>query len=79
MQAFQFYVTDERHGVRSLVHVQTKDADSAHTMAERLLANIDYRLIEVWDGDDQLFALDAAIEGRPAKGPRRPWRASRSA
>ena len=70
MRDFQFYVTDSRFSVRWLMFVQTKSAETARSMAHRLLANLHNLAVEVWDGDDRLFTLDAA-DGRPAPAPRR--------
>ncbi len=58
MQQFEFYVTDDRYGVASLVFIQTKDEPSARSLAERMLTNAHYHAIEVWRGKHKLFSLN---------------------
>ena len=57
MQDFQFFVTDDRYSVPSIMFVQTKDEGAARQLAERLLINKYYHAVEVWDGEARLFAL----------------------
>ena len=57
MEDFQFYVTDDRYGVRSLMFVQTKDERAACSLARRMLKNTHYHTIEVWREERQLFSL----------------------
>lgn len=75
MQDFQFYVTDDRYGVRSLVLVQTRDEIAARPLASRLLTNKHYHGVEVWCEERKLFALnEPALEVNtelPPKGQAR--------
>jgi hypothetical protein len=57
VQDFQFYVTDDRYSVPSLMFVQTKDEASAHDLAARLLDNKNYHAVDVWQDDTRLFTL----------------------
>ena len=61
MQDFQFFVTDDRYEVPSLMLVQTKDAMSARELAQRLLNERHHHLIEVRRGDVLLFTLTDAV------------------
>ncbi len=62
MRDFQFFVTDDRYDVRSLMFVQTSDAERARVLAARLLAEKHHHAVEVWSDDQRLFTLlgDAA-------------------
>jgi hypothetical protein len=57
VEDFQFYVTDVRYGVRSLMLVQTADEKSACSLAKRMLTNKHYHQIEVWRDERQIFSL----------------------
>jgi hypothetical protein len=58
MRAFQFFVTDDRYGVRSVMFVDVKDADAARDLAGRILAdNAHYSVIEVFAADKLLFSV----------------------
>ena len=57
MQAFQFFVTDDRLGAPSLMFVQTRDEQSARSLAQRMLQNQHYSAVEVWAGENRLFVV----------------------
>jgi len=60
MPDFQFYVTDDRYSVPSLLFVAARDARSARTMAERMLNEEHHHGVEVWRGEHKLFSLAEA-------------------
>ena len=60
MPDFQFYVTDDRYSVPSLLFIATRDAKSARTMAERMLADEHQHGVEVWRDEHKLFSLAEA-------------------
>lgn len=57
MADFQFYVTDERYRVRSLMLVQTKDEAAARVLAERMLSARHHNAVEVWANERWLFSV----------------------
>jgi hypothetical protein len=61
MLELQFFTTDDRYSVPSLLMVQTKDISAARALAERLLAeNTHYEGIDVWADEKLIFSLDHA-------------------
>ena len=61
MRHFQFYVTDDRYSVRSLMLVETHDMQAARTLAQRLLAEgPHYHRIDAWADELLLFSLREA-------------------
>ena len=74
MADFQFYVTDDRYGVRSLMLVQTRDETAARALAERMLADDHHQGVEVWRDERLLFSVgdpalcDADAAPRSARG-----------
>jgi hypothetical protein len=57
VQDFQFYVTDDRYEVRSLLLVTATGQCRAHHIAERILAESHHHAVEVWRGDAKLYSL----------------------
>jgi hypothetical protein len=60
MPDFQFYVTDDRYSVPSLLFVAARDARSARTMAERMLDEEHHHGVEVWRDERKLFSVAEA-------------------
>lgn len=58
MQDFQFFVTDDRYSVPSLMFVQTRDLNAARTLAEQMLTHAHYCAVEVWAGEVRLFTVE---------------------
>jgi hypothetical protein len=60
---FQFYVTDDRYTVPSLLLVTVMDQDAACRIAERIIGEPRHMAVEVWDRNGRLFSLgsNAAI------------------
>jgi hypothetical protein len=57
MQDFQFFVTDDRSTAPLLMFIQTKDAERARFLAQRMLAEKHHHAVEVWAGPERLFSL----------------------
>jgi hypothetical protein len=57
VQDFQFYVTDDRYAVASMMLVQTKDMASARVLALNLLKDPHHRALEVWQDERWQFSL----------------------
>jgi hypothetical protein len=74
MQAFQFYVHDDRYPAPTLLVVQTSSSARAREIALAQLRDSPHRhAVEVFSGDERLFgvgrrelATGAAVEGRAA-------------
>jgi hypothetical protein len=61
MRHFQFYVTDDRYSVRSLMLVETHDTPAARALAQRLLAqDPHYHRIDAWADELLLFSVREA-------------------
>jgi hypothetical protein len=61
---YQFYVTDDRYDVPSLMFVTVRDPCRAHRIAERILHEPHHHAVEVWERERQLFTLsEAARQG----------------
>jgi hypothetical protein len=54
---FQFYVTDDRYAVRSLLIVTVMDESAACRIAKRILGEPHHHTVEVWDRDGRVFTL----------------------
>ena len=66
LQDFQFYVTDDRYSVPSLLFVEATDANAARAIAERLLREREhYHVIEVWERDARVFSVGVPHRLRP--------------
>jgi hypothetical protein len=59
MRDFEFYVTDDRYVVRSLLVVTMIDASDALAAAERLVGEPHHLAVEVWERGERLFSLNA--------------------
>ena len=62
MQDFQFYVTDDRYAVRSLLLVTVANEDAAHRAAERIVGEPHHVAVEAWTDGVRRFLL---IRGPP--------------
>jgi hypothetical protein len=60
VQDFQFFVTDDRSTVRTVMFVQTLNADRARFLARRLLNETHHHAVEVWSDDRRLFTISDA-------------------
>jgi hypothetical protein len=65
---FQFYVTDDRYGVPSLLLVTVADPCGAHRVAQRVLAEPHHHAVEVWERESRLFTLTEDELPRLASG-----------
>ena len=73
MRDFQFYVTDDRYAVRSLLIVTVASEDDARRTAQRIVAEPHHLAVEAWEAGVRRFALernpaDAAAPRRIAAG-----------
>jgi hypothetical protein len=57
---FQFYVTDDRYSVRSLLLVTASSRCGARRIAQRVLGQPHHHAVEVWEREQQLFTLSEA-------------------
>lgn len=58
MQAFQFYIQDDRYSVPSLLFVEARSPERAKAIAlKHLESSPHFRSIDVYLGDDRLFRL----------------------
>jgi hypothetical protein len=65
VQAFQFYIQDDRYTVPSLLFVEARSPERVRAMAEtRLRSSPHFSRIEVYLGDERLFSVGA--DRRPA-------------
>jgi hypothetical protein len=61
MQAFQFYIQDDRYTVPSLLFVEARSPDRARAMAERhLRSSPHFSRIDVYLDDNRLFGVSTA-------------------
>ena len=67
MPDFQFYVTDDRYAVRSLMLVQTRDVCAARRLAERMLRDPHHLAVEVYANDALLFKVGSESDSTPAR------------
>ena len=57
MRDYQFYVTDDRYTVQSLLLVTSMDPCGARRIAQRVLAEPHHHAVEVWEREQRLFTL----------------------
>jgi hypothetical protein len=61
MQAFQFYVQDDRYTVPSLLFVEAQSPERVRAIAEKhLRSSPHFSHVDVYLGDDRLFGISAA-------------------
>ena len=61
MQDFQFYVTDDRYTVPTLLFVQSRNVATARDLARRMMTDPHHRGVDVWTDDTLIFSLDEAV------------------
>ena len=66
MQDFQFYVTDDRYAVRSLLMVTVADEGAARRAAARIVGEPHHLAVEAWRAGVRRFLL---IRPRPESAP----------
>ena len=68
MQDFQFYVTDVRYTVPTVMLVQAKDAVNARLIADQVVKARYHSAVEVWQDDRRLFIIrdPASADQTPA-------------
>jgi hypothetical protein len=60
MRSFHILVSDDRYSVPNLRLIQAWDETAAREIADRVLAESGHHTgVEVWENDQQLFALSA--------------------
>ena len=57
MKDFQFYITDDRYAVPSLLMVSVLDDEGAREAAERIVAEPHHLVVEVWEAGIRRFEV----------------------
>ena len=61
MRDFAFHLNDDRHADPVVRLAKVRDAQAAHTLAERmLLESYHHRAVEVWESGERLYKLENA-------------------